>query len=251
MEFNISMHIPEGMMTHEQEMYLEEFRKKLRQFGDKVNSVGDINNYGTRLSIESMPYGMIYESDPDETSISIDRPVSSGCNEFERKCMLGDIIPLVGYAIAASTGDPAVSFPNIPIKPLFGEMFTAPDAEDKTPQEVQYIAQGSNPFEHKMEDIPEDQEHIVLDFIVPKVDDLIPSILPTVFDKNPKLAETDTTDVYLTEEWFSGEPKLVCSFNLLADSSDGAIEHSAELGRAFIEEIRDKLIENNESEGFQ
>jgi len=248
MRFTISIHIPDGMLTCEQEMYLEELRKKLRQFSDKVNVVGDISNSGTRLSIESMPYGLIYESDPYETTITIDQPVASGCNEFERKCIVGDIIPLVGYAIAASTGDPTVSFPNIPIKPLFGEMFIDPDAEDKTPQEVQYIAQGSNPFEHRMEDIPDDQEHIVLDFIVPKVDDLFPSILPTVFDKNPKLVETDTTDVYITEEWFSGEPKLVCSFNLLADSSDGAIEHSAELGQAFIEEIRDRLIEKNESE---
>jgi len=248
MRFTISIQIPDGMLTCEQEMYLEELRKKLRQFSDKVNVVGDISNSGTRLSIASMPYGLIYESDPYETTITIDQPVASGCNEFERKCIVGDIIPLVGYAIAASTGDPTVSFPNIPIKPLFGEMFIDPDAEDKTPQEVQYIAQGSNPFEHRMEDIPDDQEHIVLDFIVPKVDDLIPSILPTVFDKNPKLVETDTTDVYITEEWFSGEPKLVCSFNLLADSSDGAIEHSAELGQAFIEEIRDRLIEKNESE---
>ena len=249
MEFTISIQIPEGMLTYEQEMYLEELRKKLRQFSDKVNVVGDISNSGTRLSIASMPYGLIYESDPHETTISIDQPVSSGCNEFERKRILGDIVPLIGYAIAANTGDPTVSFPNIPIKPMFGEMFIDPDAEDKTPQEVQYIAQGSNPFEHKMEDVPEDQEHIVLDFIVPKVGDLIPSILPTVFDKNPKLVETDTTDVYLTEEWFSGEPKLVCSFNLLADSSYGAIEHSAEMGRAFIEEIQDRLIEKNESEG--
>lgn len=248
MRFTISIQIPDGMLTCEQEMYLEELRKKLRQFSDKINVVGDISNSGTRLSIASMPYGLIYESDPYETTITIDQPVSSGCNEFERKCIVGDIIPLVGYAIAASTGDPSVSFPNIPIKPLFGEMFIDPDAEDKTPQEVQYIAQGSNPFEHRMEDIPDDQEHIVLDFIVPKVDDLIPSILPTVFDKNPKLVETDTTDVYITEEWFSGEPKLVCSFNLLADSSDRAIEHSAELGQAFIEEIRDRLIEKNESE---
>jgi len=248
MRLNISVDIPEGMMSYDQELYREELMKKLKTFRDKLESVGDVNDRGNVISSESM--GILYERDTLSHDIYVTKPIGGLIDETFQKMLLGDVTTLVGYAIAANCGEPLAAFPNIPITPLFGEMFVDPDSEDKTPQSSYYIAQGINPFEHSMEDVPGDQQHIVLDFIVPKMDETISTILPTVFDKNPRLTETDTTDVYLTEEWFSGEPKLVCSFNLYADSSEDAIEHSVKMGQAFIEELRDKLIEKNESEGL-
>lgn len=241
MRLNISIEIPE-FGNSEQTLYLRELREKIRKFHDNLYGFGDPSNSKSSaidLSCDT--------DDDDNVSIVVeeaDYPAITG-DYFatNRKLALGELTSIFGYAIAANCGEPLAAFPNIPITPLFGEMFVDPDSEDKTPQSTYYIAQGNNPWEHSMEDVPEDQQHIVLDFIVPKMDATISTILPTIFDKNPRLVETDTTDVYLTEEWFSGEPKLVCSFNLYADSSEDAIEHSAKMGQAFIEEIRDKLIE--------
>ena len=229
MKFHFELDLPDlSEANPEQKVYLEEF---IRQLTKVRNSA--INYYA----------GIRVCADTDCTYLFIHQ-TREELGEKEWLEAMGEIPVLLGYAIAAYTGESRTAFPNVPISPLFGNMFT--DENGNKLESSSYIAEGFNYIKH--ESLSEDdQMMITINMIIPRRD--LSNIVADTFDVCPRMIEEpDLLNIYTTEEWFSGVPTLTYQLNMMNGLTE---QQEVMLKRLTISLVEDTVDSINSSDDVE
>lgn len=229
MKFHFELDLPNPLeATPEQKVYLEEFVRQLTKLRNSAN-----NYYA----------GIRVCTDTDGTYLFIHQ----AREELGRKEWLeamGELPVLLGYAIAAYTGENRTAFPNVPVSPLFGNMFT--DANGNKLDRASYIAEGFNYIKHESLSA-DDQMMITVNMIVPRRD--TSDIVADTFDVCPRMIEEpDLMNIYMTEEWFSGVPCLTYQLNMMNGLTERQNVMLKRLAISLVEDAVDGIDSSDDAE---